>query len=108
MDGWNKRVINLMQRGTHAGTVAAPWRPLGSLGEAMSEYLLSTVTCPLSERQKICVKGRQAHIGQKTRVHGSLDTPGGKQRLTAGSMRAKGLSVRCSWEGVRMMQKCIC
>lgn len=78
MDGWNKSVINLMQRGAHAGTVAAPWRPLGSLGEAMSEYLLATVTCPLSESQKMCVKSRQAYTGQKTRVYESLDIPDGK------------------------------
>lgn len=82
-------MINLMQRGTHTGTVAAPWRPLGNSGEAMNEYLLATVTCPLSERQKICVKGRQAHIGQKTRVYGSLDIPGGKQRQTKADGRER-------------------
>lgn len=97
-----------MQRGAHVGTVAAPWRPLGSLGEAMSEYLLATVTCPLSESQKMCVKSRQAYTGQKTRVYESLDIPDGKLRLTSGSMRVKGLSVRCSWEGVRVVQKCVC
>lgn len=79
------------------GTLAAQWRPLGSLGEAMSEYLLATVTCPLSESQKMCVKSRQAYIGQKTRVYGSLNIPGGKQRQTKADGReheGQGLEVQ--------------